>query len=277
MGRLRAEDDDTPPTPTLRHRVWQELDIRETRSHGPSVSNVIIMILIVASVTLAIIGTEPSIHVPYGDWLLMAERSFGVVFVVEYVLRVWCMGERVEFQGWRGRLRYMMRPVALFDLLALLPFLALFGGDDFLFLRVVRLARILALGRLGEFSTAFQRLYHALVGRAADLGIAAVCAGLLMLVAATMLYIVEREVQPEAFGSIPRALWWAVATLTTVGYGDVYPVTALGRVFAGLTALAGIGIIGLPAGIMAAAFSDALAEHREEARRRRQTKPGSKP
>jgi voltage-gated potassium channel len=157
----------------------------------------------------------------------------------------------------------------LLDLIALLPFIALFGGQDFFVLRVVRLARILALGRLGEFSAAFQRVLRAVGGRMGDLAIAMLCAGFVMLVAATALYLAERHVQPEAFGSIPRALWWAVATITTVGYGDVYPITALGRVLAAFAAVMGIIVLAMPAGIMAAAFSDALQEHRAERHARR--------
>lgn len=85
-----------------------------------------------------------------------------------------------------------------------------------------------------------------------------------MIVSATLLYLVEGPGQPEKFGSIPRALWWSIVTLTTIGYGDVYPETALGRVLAGFTALLGIGLIAVPTGILAAAFSDALEQQRRE-------------
>lgn len=83
-------------------------------------------------------------------------------------------------------------------------------------------------------------------------------AGLLLLLSSAFLYAVEAAAQPEAFGSVPRALWWSIATLTTVGYGDVTPITALGKLFAGITAVAGIGLIAMPTGILAAAFSDAF-------------------
>ena len=264
MGRLGGE-----PLRTLRHRVWLQLDLRETREHGPSVSNWVIFGLIIVAVVLAVLETEDTIVRGRQSYFHMADMALGVIFVGEYLLRVWCMAERTEFAGWRGRLHYMVQPAALMDLVALLPFIALFGGQDLFVLRIVRLVRIVALGRLGEFSAAFQRVLRAVAGRLGDLAIALLCAVFVMLVAATALYLAERHVQPEAFGSIPRALWWAVATITTVGYGDVYPITALGKVLAAIAAVMGIIVLAMPAGIMAAAFSDALQEHRAERHARR--------
>lgn len=106
---------------------------------------------------------------------------------------------------------------------------------------------------------------QAIAQRRHELGISAVVAIGLMLTSSTALYLAERGLQPEEFGSIPRAMWWSVATRTTVGYGDIVPVTALGRLFAALTAVTGIGLIALPTGILAGAFSEALHSIRETA------------
>jgi voltage-gated potassium channel len=128
----------------------------------------------------------------------------------------------------------------------------------------MQLARLVRLARIGRFSRALNLVFEAIRSRGTELLMAIGIAFALMLAAATLLYIVEGPVQPEAFGSIPRAMWWAVATLTTVGYGDVVPVTPLGRVLAAVTALAGIGFIALPTGILASAFTDALRRARDE-------------
>ena len=121
---------------------------------------------------------------------------------------------------------------------------------------MLRVVRLIALAKFGRYSIALRQLMRAFARRRYELLMSLLIAGLVFLVAATGMYAIEGSVQPEAFGSIPRALWWALTTLTTVGYGDVYPVTPLGRVFAGLMAVAGIGLIAMPTGILAAAFTE---------------------
>ena len=159
-------------------------------------------------------------------------------------------------------LRYALTPVAIFDFLAVMPlFLTILGSEAYI-LRLLRLMRIMRLAKLGRYSAAAKAIGKAINSRRHELVVSLFAGVLLMLVAATCLYIAEGATQPEAFGSIPRAMWWAIATLTTVGYGDTYPVTAIGKVFAGLTAIIGIGLVAMPAGILAAAFSDVLQKQK---------------
>jgi voltage-gated potassium channel len=135
-------------------------------------------------------------------------------------------------------------------------------------LRLVRLVRIVALAKLGRYSSALNAIGHAIHSRRYELTMSLVIAGMLLLVSSTFLYLVEGEGQPDDFGSIPRAMWWSIATLTTVGYGDAVPQTVIGRILAGFTAITGIGLIAMPTGILAAAFSDALARQREAREKR---------
>jgi voltage-gated potassium channel len=166
--------------------------------------------------------------------------------------------------GWRGRLRYLRSPTALIDLLALSPMLLTFIGNEAYIFRLFRMLRILRLARLGRFSSSLQLLTEAVSSRRYELGMSVMLTGFLLLVSSTVLYVVEGGTQPEAFGSIPRTMWWAIVTLTTVGYGDAYPITVIGRICAGMTAVAGIGVIAMPTGILASAFSDTLQRHRHE-------------
>lgn len=217
---------------------------------------------IVASVALAIAGTEPLVRDLMGSFLHAIELVFVVVFSLEYLLRVWVAGLDPRYTGLRGTARYMATPYALLDLLAIVPFLFGWGAQSLL-LRVLRLFRLLALSRLLRYSAAMRLVLQSIFHRRHELMFAIALAGCVILLSAGALYSVEAELQPEVFGSIPRALWWSVTTLTTVGYGDAIPATFLGRCFAALTALAGIGLIAMPTGILAAAFSEAFRVNRE--------------
>jgi len=216
----------------------------------------LLALLILLSVAIGIIATEPVVHARWGEELLLAETLLGVVFLLELMLRVWSAGCDPQYRGFSGLWRYLRRPLVLVDILVVLTLLAPVLAGEFVVLRLLRLLRLIALARFGRYSTALRTLLRALARRRYELSLSVVLASLILLVAATGMYLLEAAHQPEAFGSIPRALWWSVATLTTVGYGDVYPVTALGRLFAGITAIAGIGLIALPAGILASAFSE---------------------
>lgn len=230
---------------------------------GLSWPNRIIVVLIIAASMTAIIETEPTIRAAARPLFVGLEMFFVSIFVVEYLARVWTSIEDPRFDHpVRGRLRYMVSFWALVDLVAILPVLLTLVGPDVFLIRLLRLLRILRMARLGQFSTALQNLGEAVALRRFELAMSAGVAVLLLVLSSTLLYLFEGPGQPDTFGSIPRAAWWSVVTLTTVGYGDVYPVTALGRVFAAVTAVAGIGLIAMPTGILASAFSDVLQRRR---------------
>lgn len=217
---------------------------------------------IVAAVLFAIFATEPDLPDETRAALAVAEVGFGILFLVEYVARVWSIGARHEFAGLRGRLRYMATPLALVDAIALLPFLVGAIGSESMILRLIRVMRIIALAKMARYSVAMRIVLTCIVERRFELIFAASLAGFMILVSSAALYVLEGGSQPEAFGSIARSMWWAVATLTTVGYGDVVPITPLGKVFAAITSIAGIAMIALPTGILAAAFSDGFSRAR---------------
>lgn len=255
-----------PPEPmtglrALRSRAFIELEPR-MHPEGLSLANKIIVFFIVAASALAIIETEPTLDGPYGRWFNLAETVLGVVFAAEYLARVWAQADNGQRgYGWKARLKFMVSPSAIVDLLATIASFTP-AGHGALILRVVRLLRILRLAKLGRMSQAWDHMIDAVASRREELILSLFIGMGLMVASASALYLVEGDVQPDKFGSIPRALWWAVATMTTIGYGDVYPVTPLGRFLAALTALTSIGLIAMPAGILASAFSEAVQKHK---------------
>jgi voltage-gated potassium channel len=257
---------------TWRRWAYENLHTTAWRKAGISPINRVIAILIVAAVAVAILETEPIVLAGNETLFRRLEIAFACVFLVEYIARVWIAPENPDLgkDPWRARLRYVFTLPAIIDLLALSTlFLTLFGSEG-AFLRLFRLVRIFMLARLGRYSTALRAIGHAIKSRRYELGASITIAGMLMLISSTLLFVVEGPVQPEDFGSIPRSMWWSIATLTTVGYGDAFPITPLGKALAGLTALTGIGLIAMPTGILAAAFSDAIQRQREANERRRE-------
>lgn len=220
--------------------------------------NKIILIIILISVVGAVLETEHSIYIERAAVFDVFSTVVGVVFLVEYLLRLYASKANPKYSGKWARLRYAFSFWAIVDLIAVIPlFITAFGSTPFL-ARLFRMLRIIRLMKVGRYSQAFDALLGAIRARRYELFISSLIAFLLLFISATGLYLVEADTQPEKFGSIPRALWWSIATLTTVGYGDVTPVTVIGKVLAGFTALAGIGLIAMPTGILAAAFSDAF-------------------
>lgn len=250
---------------TFRQALYRQLEPAGWPGKGLSPANLSVAILIVLAVLVGILETEATVRQAAPGLFSWLEWGLVSLFAVEYVARVYCAGEAPAYVGFRGRLRYMTRFWSLVDLLAILPFILTLGAYNAFMLRLFRFFRLLRLARLGRYTDAWEVLGEALRSRRFELMISAGLAMLLLVFSSALLYLVEGADQPEAFGSIPRALWWSIATLTTVGYGDVAPISALGRVFAGLTAVAGIGLIAMPTGILAAAFSDVIQQRRQAA------------
>lgn len=249
---------------TARRWFYVNLHPKAWRRNGLSPLNKVIVAFICAAVCVAVLESEPTIYAGNERLFFVAEMVFGLVFLVEYLLRIWISAENPAYgPDLLGRLRYIVSLPAIVDLLAMSTLFLTFYGNETSLLRLFRLIRILSLAKLGRYSSAFHAIGAAIKSRRYELVMSLMIAALLLLTSSTLLYIVEGEVQPAAFGSIPRAMWWSVETLTTVGYGDIVPMTVVGRILAGFTAITGVGLIAIPTGILAAAFSDAIQRQRE--------------
>jgi voltage-gated potassium channel len=188
------------------------------------------------------------------------------VFATEYLLRLWaCTSLRAHDRPIVGRLRYALTPMALVDLAAIAPAFMPSVTDDLMLLRALRLVRLVRSLKIARYSRSLRLLSTVLRGKKEELVMSAFVAFIVLLLWSTVIYLVERGAQPAVFSSIPAAMWWGVATMTTIGYGDMYPVTALGKVIGALVAITGIGVFALPTGIIASGFVTALQQHRGDA------------
>lgn len=215
----------------------------------------VLMFSIFSSVIVVLLETVPSYEVYKPDFF-MAECALVMVFTVEYLFRIWICTLKDEYRHpIKGRLKYMMTPLAIVDLLAILPFyLPLIFTLEFAVLRVLRLIRLLRMLKFLRYSNSIQAFRDVIRLKYEELTMVFILTVIALIFSASILYHFEHEAQPEAFSSIPASMWWGVATLTTVGYGDIYPVTPVGRFFASIIALMGVGLVALPAGILGSGF-----------------------
>jgi voltage-gated potassium channel len=264
-------DVDTSSPLTIRKRVAQLLEPGHEIGQTGKIVDLILMLLIVANVIMAMLSTMPAYDSRWGRLFGNFEVFSVCVFTVEYLLRIWSCVDLDKFHGKgaiKARLKWMFSPLGLIDLLAILPFyIFLFLPANIhsaLALRLFRAMRLLRIFKLARYSAALDILGSVVRREASPLLMIASLSLVLLILSAWGMYLIEGPIQPEHFSSVPEALWWAVITMTTVGYGDVIPVTNGGRFFAGLVSIIGFATAALPAGVLAAGFVG-------EVRRREQT------
>lgn len=226
---------------------------------------VILMLLIIVSVAAVILETVAEYAAAYGRLFQSIEVVSVGIFTVEYLLRLWIAPLDPRYAGRFGRLRYAFSLMAIIDLVAILPtYMPMVFPVDLLFLRFLRTFRLFRLLKMSRYVESFNRLDDAILAKKEALLVSVAMIGIIWLFSSILLYIVEHEAQPDKFPSIPASLWWGVVTLTSVGYGDAYPITPLGKFFGGITAFLGVALFALPTGIFAASFSEELARQRHK-------------
>jgi len=252
---------------SMRKSAYRALEPARPGDRFSKLVDVFLASLITISIVAVILESIPSIEAEFESLFYWLEIFTVSVFTVEYLLRVWSSveaGTNAE-SGFRARLRFVFTTHAIIDFVAILPFYLMFfgafGNLDMRFLRSVRLLRILKLTR---YSSAFDMLVTCCRENLRSLGAAFFVLMIVMLLAASGMYFFERHAQPVAFGSIPAAMWWAFVTLTTVGYGDVTPITVGGKVFGALITVVGIGMVALPTGILASGYAQQIKLRSEQ-------------
>jgi len=228
--------------------------------------DIFIMSLILLNVCVVIMETVEKYSIPYAKFFYYFELVSVLIFTIEYVLRIWaCTVDEKYAHPLIGRIRFALNPLALVDLIAILPFyLPMVFKFDLRFIRALRLLRLLRLLKVGRYSDTMVTFGSGLKEKKEELVITLFIIFILLVVVSSLMYFIENQAQPEVFSSIPASMWWGIATLSTVGYGDVYPVTTLGKFFGALIAILGIGMFALPAGILGSGFVDAVEQKKKQ-------------
>ena len=242
---------------SLRKRIWEILEKGNSNDKVSFYTDIFLITLIIFNIIAVLLETVDSIYSRYSLEFLIFERFSTAVFLIEYILRVWvCVEQKIKKNKLITRLKYASTWPAIIDLLAVLSGLLpmIFEVD----LRILRALRMLRLLKFSRYFKVMNLLLGVLKEEKQSFLAAMFLLTIAMLIASTGIYLFEKDAQPDKFSSIPAAMWWAIATLTTIGYGDVTPVTGMGKFFGAIIAIIGIGVVALPSGILASGFTDQL-------------------
>ena len=257
----------------FKRRVYEILEVAKSNDRLSRSVDVFIVCLIALNVLALVAETVDWIHGLAPKAFILLEILSVAIFSVEYVLRVWACTVNPKYQHpVLGRLRFTLTPMAIVDLLAVLPFYLTMLYLDLRFLRSLRLLRLLRLAKLGRYLLALQTFKRVISSKKEEVLVTVSLMALLLLlvktIASSLMYFAENDVQPirppEAFPSIPAAMWWGVATVTTVGYGDVYPVTSLGKLLGAIVAVLGIATFALPTAVLAPGFLEEMENRKKK-------------
>jgi voltage-gated potassium channel len=244
---------------SIKARVYQILESSDPTDFLSRVDDWGVSLLVVLDVTAFILETSAFISSNFKLFVDEIELVAVACFTLLYIIQLWCctVDPRYAHPVW-GRLRYATTPLMVIDLIAILPFYLMVLFPLIRSINFVNVLRLLRLLKLIRYSDALQTILRVIESKKNELIMTVFTVFILLIFASSLMFFAESQEQPDAFPSIPAAMWWGVVTLTTVGYGDVYPVTVLGKLFGATLAFIGIGLFALPAGIVAAGFSEEL-------------------
>ncbi|HET6229769.1 MAG TPA: ion transporter [Longimicrobiaceae bacterium] len=249
-----------------RLRSWTYAFVEADVEGGRAYDLTIIWLICLNALAMILETVKPA-SAAYGGFFRSFEIFTVAVFTADYLLRLWACTLRTGFEGaLRGRLRFALTPMALVDLVSVLPFFLPLLGVDVRLVRAMRTLRLLRLVKLTRYSHALQMVGRVLRSKGEELLTTFLLGGVLLLISSSLMYFAEGEAQPDKFSSIPATMWWGIVTLTTVGYGDVFPVTTMGKLLSAVISVLGIGIVALPTGILGAAFVEEMQARKERER-----------
>lgn len=244
---------------TLRRRLYLTLDPSERGGLGERIFESILIVTIILNIIAIILESVHEIHVKNAKAFQYFEVFSVVFFTIEYIARIYSIVESPKFKHrLGGRLKFILSPMAIIDLFAILPFYLTFLPLDLRFLRIFRLMGLFRMFKIARYLKALNVFKQVLNDRKEQLVLSIIFILFVLVILSSVMFYIETNAQPEAFSSIPATMWWGVSTLTTVGYGDIVPITTWGKVLGGMFSIIGIGLFALPAGILSSGFYELM-------------------
>jgi voltage-gated potassium channel len=258
---------------TKRERIYKIIEKAEDGDTPSAVFDWFIIILICLNIAAVICSSFDNVNNRYNRLFVYFEYFSVLIFTIEYLLRIWTAPYKFtlspKWPSFLSYVRFIFSFMGILDLCAILPFYLPFVIIDLRILRILRLVRLLRVFKLTRYNKSFDLIGRVFKNEKDKLFMTFFIVGIMLLLAASVMYAVENVVQPDEFPNILATLWWAVVTLTTVGYGDVYPVTVLGKLLSGIISILGIILIALPSGIISSGFIKEYERKKEKRKRRR--------
>lgn len=249
----------------MREKIFKIIDRPDEKYLLSKIFNYFIISLIIVNALAVMLESNSAIHNKFKSAFFYFEIISVIIFTVEYLLRVWTADFRYpHINKVTARIKFIFSFYGLIDFLAVFPFyIPRIVRVDLRFIRILRLARMLRVLKLSRYSKSLNIIGEILNEKKTELGVAIFVTFLLLVFSASLMFYIENDAQPEAFPDMLSSLWWAIATLTTIGYGDVYPITGLGKLLSGIIAILGIGLVALPTGIFSGAFIEKIMAQRK--------------
>lgn len=244
----------------IKQRAYEILEVAAPHDIASKIADIVLMVLILLNVGIIIADTfdlSPEVSCICG----IIENVSVAIFSVEYATRIWTSDLKYpDLPSWRARLRYIRSFAAIVDLISLLPSYLLFISANLMVLRMLRIFRLFRAFKLNRYTHALRDIGEVFRRKASQLISSLIVVSFLIVIAAVLMYDAEHAAQPDKFDNALSGIWWAIATLTTVGYGDIYPITAVGRIMSAVIAVLGIGLVAVPTGIISAGFTEQISQ-----------------
>ena len=265
---VHKSPDHPRPSHRLRRTLYRILETSVGQRRGISLLfNAVLISIITLNAVAIVLHTVESYNNRH-ERLFHDFEVFSVMFfTVEYILRVWVSVENEKYRHpvW-GRLRYMLSTSAIIYLLAIVPFYFTLFATDLAIVRILRIFRIFRLFRISRYSHAVRLIQHVVADRKEELVLCIMFILFMLLIVSSVMFYVEHPVQPKTFSSIPATMWWGVNAMATVGYGDIHPITPLGKLLGGITAMMGIMAFALPTGVITSGFLEYIRNQKAPTR-----------
>lgn len=254
----------------IRLTLYRILETSTGQRRGISlVFNIVLITIIVLNAIAIVLHTVPEYNRQYNHLFYDFEVFSVVFFTIEYLLRLWVCVEHEAYQHWFwGRLRYLFSGSALIAFLAIAPFYFSLFTTDLAIIRILQLFRFFRLLRIPRYAKAIRLIQNVVAEKKEELILCITLVVFMLIVISSVMYYVEHGVQPTQFSSIPATMWWGVNAMTTVGYGDIHPITPLGKLLGGISAILGIGLFALPTGILVSGFTEHIRNQKAQVRQR---------